>query len=146
MLLLQALEALFQAPRWKARYVGELPRGIKEVARETFECFSITFSSKLDAERMKQIFVEHGFLVKEKDSRVENIYDQFGMLIETRVVEWTYPFRIVDSDGEIVSFADPEDPSRIYVIPLTVVQQAIRLRESVINAVEEYRVEKYGWQ
>ena len=143
MLLLQVLEVLFQAPRWKAKYVGDLPRGIKEVVRETFECFSITFSSELDAERMKQICVEHGFLVKEKDSRIENIYDQFGVLIETRVVEWTYPFRIVDSDGGIVLFADPKDPGKIYVIPLTAVQRTIRLRESIINAVEKYRVEKY---
>jgi hypothetical protein len=144
MLLFQVLEALFQAPRWKAKYVGALPRGIKEVFRETSECFSITFSSKLDAERMKKICLEHGFLVKEKDSRIENIYDQFGVLIETRIVEWTYPFRIVDSDGGIVLFADPEDPNKIYVIPLTAVQQTIRLRESIINAVEKYRVEKYG--
>ncbi|MGB9718028.1 MAG: hypothetical protein ACPL4E_06255 [Thermoproteota archaeon] len=43
---------------------------------------------------MKQICVEHGFLVKEKDIRIENIYDQFGMRIETLVVEWTYPFRM----------------------------------------------------
>ncbi len=144
MLLLQVLEALFQAPRWKAKYVGVLPPGIKEVVRETFECFSITFSSKLDSERMKQICLEYGFLVKEKDSRIENIYDQFGVLIETLVVEWTYPFRIVDSDGGIVLFADPDDPNKIYVIPLTAVRQTIRLRESIINAVEKYRVEKYG--
>ncbi|MEM2929439.1 MAG: hypothetical protein QW797_01020 [Thermoproteota archaeon] len=144
MLLLQIFEALFQAPRWKARYVGGLPPGIKEVVRETFECFSITFSSKLDSVRMKQICLEHGFLVKEKDSRMENIYDQFGVLIETRVVEWAYPFRIVDSDGGIVLFADPEDPNKIYVIPLTAMQQTIRLRGSIIDAVEKYRMEKYG--
>ncbi|MEM2940820.1 MAG: hypothetical protein QW304_04635 [Thermoproteota archaeon] len=144
MLLLQVLEALFQAPRWKAKYVGDLPQGIKEVVRETFECFSITFSSKLDAERMKKICIEYGFLVKEKDSRIENIYDQFGVLIETRVLEWFYPFRIVDSDGGIVLFADPEDQNKIYMIPLTAVQKTIRLRESIIKAVEKYRVEKYG--
>jgi hypothetical protein len=142
MLLFRVLKALFQAPRWKAKYVGDLPLGIKEVVRETFECFSIIFSSELDAERMKEICLEHGFLVKEKDSRIENIYDQFGVLIETRIIEWTYPFRIVDSDGRIVLFADPEDLNKIYVIPLTTVQQTIRLRESIINAIEKYRVEK----
>jgi len=50
----------------------------------------------------------------------------------------------VDSDGGIVLFADPQDPNKIYVIPLTAVQQVIRLRESIINAVEKYRVEKYS--
>ncbi len=138
------MEALLQAPRWKAKYVGALPQGIKEVIRETFECFSIIFSSKLDVERMKEICLEYGFLVKEKDSRIENIYDQFGMLVETRIVEWTYPFRIIDPDGEIVLFADSEDPNKIYVIPLTAVQQTIRLGESIINAIEKYRMEKYG--
>jgi hypothetical protein len=144
MLLLQVLEALLQAPRWKAKYVGPLPSGIKEVFRETFECFSIIFSRELDAERMKEICLEHGFRVKERDSRIENIYDQFGVLIETRIVEWTYPFRIVDSDGDIVLFADPDNPNKIYVIPLTAIQQTIRLRESIINAIEKYRMEKYG--
>jgi len=93
---------------------------------------------------MKEICLEYGFLVKEKDSRIENIYDQFGMLVETRIVEWTYPFRIIDPDGEIVLFADSEDPNKIYVIPLTAVQQTIRLGESIINAIEKYRMEKYG--
>ncbi|MBO3800013.1 MAG: hypothetical protein FGF52_03015 [Candidatus Brockarchaeota archaeon] len=144
MQLLQILEALFKAPRWKAKYVGGLPAGIKEVIRETFECFSITFSSELDAERMKKICLEQGFLVKEKDSKKENIYDQFGMLIETRVIEWTYPFRIIDSDGEIVLFADPEDQNKIYVIPLIAVRHTIQLRKDVIDVIEKYRVEKYG--
>ncbi|MEM2088478.1 MAG: hypothetical protein QXF52_07405 [Thermoproteota archaeon] len=118
--------------------------GVKEVVRETFECFSITFLSELDAERMKKICLEQGFSVKEKDSRRENIYDQFGTLIETRVIEWTYPFRIVDSDGEIVLFADPEDQHKIYMIPLIAVQHTIRLRKDVIDAIEKYRLEKYG--
>lgn len=59
-------------------------------------------------------------------------------------MEWKYPFRIVDSDGEIILFIDPEDHNKIYIIPLAAGRHIIRLREDVILAVEKYRLEKYG--
>ncbi|MBO3803290.1 MAG: hypothetical protein JTT11_05370 [Candidatus Brockarchaeota archaeon] len=139
--LAEVIGALLRATRLKAKYVGELPPGVREVMRETFESFSITFDGELDQEAMKLICSSKGFAVMEKESREEEVYDQFGNLIEKRVVEWKYPFRIVDSDGEIVLFADPSDPSKVYFLPLAAGQKSIRIRGEVVSAIEEY-VEK----
>ncbi|MGQ9514298.1 MAG: hypothetical protein ACUVTL_04530 [Thermoproteota archaeon] len=141
---MEILQALFQAPRWKAKYVGELPSGVREVMRETFESFSITFLEDLDVEMMKEICLSKGFSVMEKESRKEEIYDQFGNLIETRVIEWKYPFRIIDSASEIVLFADPTDPHKIYVLPLSVRHRSIQIREDVVSVIDKYVKERHG--
>ncbi|MEM2914700.1 MAG: hypothetical protein QXH91_04795 [Candidatus Bathyarchaeia archaeon] len=143
MLLLEILRALLQAPRWKAKYVGELPSGIKEVIRETFESFSITFFEDLDYELLKEVCLSKGFDVMEKESRREEIYDQFGNLIETRVIEWKYPFRIVDSTKEIILFADPADTRKIYILPLFVKHKSIQIREDVLSVIDKYMKEKH---
>jgi hypothetical protein len=142
--LLEILQTLLHAPRLKAKYIGELPLGIREVMRETFESFSITFQDNLDPDMLKEICTSEGFAIMEKESRKEEIYDQFGNMIETRVVEWRYPFRIVDSSREIVLFSDPDDLRKIYVLPLLASGRSIKLRKDVISAIEKYMRKKNG--
>lgn len=144
MQLLEILHTLLNAPRLKAKYIGELPLGIREVMRETFESFSITFQDNLDPDMLKEICTSEGFAIMEKESRKEEIYDQFGNMIEIRVVEWRYPFRIVDSSSEIVLFSDPEDSRKIYLLPLLASGRFIKLRKDVVSAIEKYMRKKNG--
>jgi len=131
--LKEIISVLLETQVWPAVYVGDLPKGVKEVMRKTIESFVITFEDSIDRELLSRICEEMNYSVKERDSYVENIYDQHGNLMERRVVEWEFAPRVMREDI-IVAHVSP-DYSQIYILPLH--------EENAVNMTETYRKRKY---
>jgi len=129
----EIISTLFETLVWPAVYVGVLPKGIREVMRKTLESFSITFEDPIDRDLLLRICRDMDYAVIERDSRVENIYDQHGNLLERRTVEWEFSPRILREDL-IVAHVSP-DYSQIYILLL--------LDKKVVNLTETYRRIKY---
>lgn len=131
--LSEIISILLDTQAWPAVYVGDLPRGISEVMRKTIESFALTFRDKIDGELLSKICEEMNYAVKERDSYVENIYDQHGNLRERRTVEWKFAPRVMRGD-EIIAHVSL-DHSHIYIFPL--------LDKDAVRLAETYRKRKY---
>ena len=131
--LKEIISVLLETQAWPAVYVGDLPKGVREVMRKTIESFAITFEDNIDRELLSKICKEMGYTIKERDSYVENIYDQHGNLRERRTVEWEFAPRVMNEDI-IVAHVSP-DYSQIYIFPF--------LDKDAVNMVEIYRKRKY---
>lgn len=131
--LKEIISVLLETQAWPAVYVGDLPEGVREVMRKTIESFVITFEDNIDKELLSRICKEMNYKVKERDSYVENVYDQHGNLRERRTVEWEFAPRVMCEDI-IVAHVSP-DHSQIYILPLH--------EKSAVNMVETYRKRKY---
>jgi len=129
----EIISVLFETLVWPAVYVGALPKGIREVMRKTLESFSITFEDPIDRVLLLKVCGEMNYTVKERNSYVENIYDQHGNLLERRATEWEFSPRVLREDL-IVAHVSP-DYSQIYILPL--------LDKGVVNLAETYRRIKY---
>ena len=131
--LKEIISVLLETQVWPAVYVGDLPKGVREVMRKTIESFVITFEDKIDRELLYPICEEMNYTVKERDSYVENIYDQHGNLRERRTVEWEFAPRVMREDI-IVAHVSP-DYYQIYIFP--------SLEKNAVSMVETYRKRKY---
>lgn len=129
----EIVSVLLETQVWPAVYVGDLPKGVREVMRKTIESFAITFEDNIDRELLSKICREMNYTVKERDSYVENIYDQHGNLRERRTVEWEFAPRVMRED--IIVAHVSSDHSQIYILPLH--------EKSAVNMVETYRKRKY---
>lgn len=131
--LKEIFSVLLETQAWPAVYVGDLPKGVREVMRKTIESFAITFEDSIDRELLSEICREMNYTIKERDSYVENIYDQHGNLREKRTVEWEFTPRVMREDI-IIAHVSP-DYSQIYILPF--------LEKNAVNMVETYRKRKY---
>lgn len=131
--LKEIFSVLLETQAWPAVYVGDLPNGVREVMRKTIESFVITFEDSIDRELLSEICREMNYTIKERDSYVENIYDQHGNLRERRTVEWEFTPRVMREDI-IIAHVSP-DYSQIYILPF--------LEKNAVNMVETYRKRKY---
>jgi len=131
--LKEIISVLLETQVWPAVYVGNLPKGVREVMRKTIESFAITFEDSIDKELLSKICKEMNFTIKERDSYVENIYDQHGNLRGRRTVEWEFAPRVVHEDI-IVAHVSP-DYSQIYILSF--------LEKNAVNMAETYRKRKY---
>ena len=130
----EIVSVLLGTEAWPAVYVGDLPKGVREVMRVTVESLAVTFEDGVDRALLSGICAEMGYSVTERDSRVEEVYDQHGNLLERRTVEWEFSPRVMRGDV-IVAHVSP-DFSQVYVLPL--------LDRGAVDLIEAYRRRRYG--